>query len=57
VDLVLCLIQVHGSAGTVGHGLGVTPEMFNLQNKQATNDWMYLHSVLGNTSKMRFKHN
>jgi len=39
-----------GSAGTVGHGLGVAPDMIILKNRTgAADDWYVYHSALGNT--------
>ena len=39
-----------GSAGTVGHGLGVAPSMIILKNRSgAVDDWYVYHASLGNT--------
>jgi hypothetical protein len=44
----------NGTAGaTVGHGLGVTPDVIICKQTGGANDWMSYHSVLGNTKSMR----
>jgi hypothetical protein len=37
-----------GTAGTVGHGLGVAPKMIIVKVRSTTNDWIVYHSSLGN---------
>jgi len=38
-----------GSATTVGHGLGVTPQMIIVKNRGASSDWRVFHEDVGNT--------
>ena len=39
----------NGSASTIGHGLGVTPNMILLKNRSEVYGWQVYHSFLGNT--------
>ena len=39
-----------GTAGTIGHGLGVAPSMIIVKSRSATGDWPVYHSSLGNGS-------
>jgi len=41
-----------GSAATVGHGLGVTPDMIIFKNRSGTNVWATYHQGLGNNLKL-----
>jgi len=41
-----------GSAATVGHGLGVTPDMIIFKNRSAANVWATYHQSLGNNLKL-----
>jgi len=41
-----------GSAATVGHGLGVTPDMIIFKNRSSTNVWAIYHQSLGNNLKL-----
>ena len=41
------------SGATVGHGLGVVPDVIICKQTGGANDWMSYHSVLGNTKSMR----
>jgi len=38
-----------GSAGTVGHGLGVAPRMIIVKLRSSTGNWQVYHQSLGNT--------
>jgi hypothetical protein len=38
-----------GAAATVGHGLGVAPEMMIIKVRSTTNHWVVYHQSLGNT--------
>jgi len=38
-----------GSDNTVGHGLGVAPDMIIVKCKSTAHDWVVYHSALGNT--------
>ena len=42
-----------GSNATVGHGLGVAPNMVLVKSLSGGGDWTSYHSVLGNTKYMR----
>ena len=42
-----------GSNATVGHGLGVVPDMILVKSLSGGGDWTSYHSVLGNTKFMR----
>ena len=39
-----------GTAGTIGHGLGVAPSMIIVKSRSATGDWPVYHSSIGNGS-------
>ena len=39
-----------GTAGTIGHGLGVAPSMIIVKSRSATGDWPVYHSSVGNGS-------
>ena len=41
-----------GSAATVGHGLGVTPDMIIFKNRSGANVWATYHQSLGNNLKL-----
>jgi hypothetical protein len=41
------------AGATVGHGLGVAPDVVICKQTGGANDWMSYHSVLGNTKSMR----
>jgi len=41
-----------GSAATVGHGLGVTPDMIIFKNRSGANVWATYHQGLGNNLKL-----
>jgi len=41
-----------GSAATVGHGLGVTPDMIIFKNRSGSNVWATYHQGLGNNLKL-----
>ena len=41
-----------GSTTTVGHGLGVTPEMIIFKNTSSAVDWRVYHKALGNTHRL-----
>ena len=44
------VVTYTGTSGTVGHGLGVAPDMFIVKNRTGTaDDWFVYHSALGNT--------
>ena len=42
-----------GSAGTVSHGLGVTPKMIWIKDRDEAGAWIVYHENLGNTHFMR----
>jgi hypothetical protein len=42
-----------GSAGTVGHGLGVAPSMIIVKNRDASTDWHTFHASLGPTKYLK----
>jgi hypothetical protein len=45
----------NGSAGaTVGHGLGVVPNMIIVKNRGAVTDWLIYHTSLGATKSIAF---
>ena len=46
-----------GSNATVGHGLGVAPNMVLVKSLSGGGDWTSYHSVLGNTKYMRLNSN
>jgi len=46
-----------GSASTVGHGLGVTPDMIIFKNRSGTNVWATYHESLGNNLKLELNGN
>jgi hypothetical protein len=39
-----------GTAGTIGHGLGIAPSMIIVKSRSATGDWPVYHSSIGNGS-------
>ena len=41
------------AGATVGHGLGIAPDVVICKQTGGVNDWMSYHSVLGNTKSMR----
>jgi hypothetical protein len=41
-----------GVAGTIGHGLGVTPSMIIVKSRSAAGDWPVYHSSLGNNKNI-----
>jgi hypothetical protein len=42
-----------GSAGTIGHGLGITPKMIIVKTRGSSGDWSVYHSSLGNTKNLK----
>jgi len=42
----------NGSTGTVGHGLGVAPNMIIIKNRSSAVNWIVYHSSLGNTKEL-----
>ena len=42
----------NGSTGTVGHGLGVAPQMIIVKRRSATQDWIVAHIGIGGTGGM-----
>ena len=42
-----------GGAGTVAHGLGVTPKMIWIKDRDEAGAWIVYHENLGNTNFMR----
>ena len=46
-----------GSAATVGHGLGVTPDMIIFKNRSGANVWATYHQSLGNNLKLELNGN
>ena len=46
-----------GSLATVGHGLGATPGLLIIKNRNTTNGWEVYHKSLGNTKYMQLHTN
>ena len=42
-----------GSAATIGHGLGSTPQVIIIKNRSATFSWEFGHSSIGFTKKLK----
>ena len=41
-----------GGVSTIGHGLGVAPDVFIVKNRTSSSDWEMYWSVLGNTQRV-----
>jgi len=42
----------NGTSGTIGHGLGVAPQMIIVKRRSATQDWIVAHIGIGGTGGM-----
>ncbi len=42
------IVSFTGNSGTVGHGLGVKPDMIIVKSRQSTTNWVVMHKGLGN---------
>jgi hypothetical protein len=42
------IVSWNGNSGTVGHGLGVKPDVIVVKSRQTSNNWVVMHKGLGN---------